>query len=79
MSIVKNKLEKIFKDVFDDQKIKLKNTINSSDIENWDSLNHVKLILACEDEFKIKFDIQEVGDLNEVKDLIHLIECKTSK
>ncbi len=79
MNVLKNKLEEIFREVFDDEKIILNNEMNSNDIKNWDSLNHVKLILACEEVFKIKFEVQEVDDLNKVKDLISLIEEKTSK
>ena len=79
MSLLKNKLEEVFRDVFDDENISLKNNMNSDDIKNWDSLNHVKLILACEEAFNIKFDVQDIDDLKNIKDLISLIENKASQ
>ena len=79
MSLLENKLEEIFREVFDDEKISINNEMDSNDIESWDSLNHVKLILACEEVFKIKFEVQEVDDLKKVKDLISLIKEKTTE
>ncbi len=79
MNLLENKLEEIFREVFDDEKISINNEMDSNDVENWDSLNHVKLILACEEVFKIKFEVQEVDDLRKVKDLISLIKEKTSE
>ena len=61
----------------DDNQINLKSA--SDNIKNWDSLNHVKLILACEEAFNIKFDVQDIDDLKNVKDLISLIENKASQ
>tara|TARA_B100000401_G_scaffold239616_1_gene162481 strand:- start:244 stop:483 length:240 start_codon:yes stop_codon:yes gene_type:complete len=79
MNLLENKLEEIFREVFDDEKISINDEMDSNDVENWDSLNHVKLILACEEVFKIKFEVQEVDDLRKVKDLISLIKEKTSE
>ena len=77
MCLLKNKLEEIFRETFDDETISLNDEMSADDIENWDSLNHVKLILACEETFNIKFETQEVDDLKKVKDLISLIKEKT--
>ena len=76
MSKFNDSLEDIFREVFDDENISLSNEMSADDIENWDSLNHVKLLLACEETFGIKFDVQEIEDLKKVKDLISLIEEK---
>tara|TARA_B100001248_G_C27383526_1_gene458393 strand:- start:170 stop:406 length:237 start_codon:yes stop_codon:yes gene_type:complete len=76
MSKLNDSLEDIFREVFDDENISLSNEMSADDIENWDSLNHVKLLLACEETFDIKFDVQEIEDLKKVKDLISLIEEK---
>ena len=76
MSKLNDSLEDIFREVFDDENISLSNEMSADDIENWDSLNHVKLLLACEETFNIKFDVQEIEDLKKVKDLISLIEEK---
>ena len=76
MSKIKKKLEIIFRDVFENDSLIINEQMTSESIENWDSLNHVKLILACEEEFKIKFDVQEINELDKIKDLIDLINKK---
>ena len=68
----------IFKDVFDDVSLILNESTSSKDIEEWDSLNHVILLLAIENEFKIKFALGEIGALKNVKDLIDLTKEKVS-
>ena len=78
MSQIKQKLEIIFKEIFEDDNLTISDHMTSENIESWDSLNHVKLILACEDEFKIKFDVQEINELDKIKDLIDLINKKLS-
>ena len=60
MCLLKNKLEEIFRETFDDETISLNDEMSADDIENWDSLNHVKLILACEETFNIKFETQKL-------------------
>ena len=50
-------LNKIFCEVFDDDNIKLTDLTTSDDIEDWDSLEQINLVVACEKEFNIKFDL----------------------
>ena len=49
----------IFRDVFDDDALVIEDSTNSSDIEDWDSLEHIALIVSMEKEFNLKFDLQE--------------------
>ena len=70
------RLSKIFDDIFDIKKIKLKKTTNAKDISNWDSINNLKLIIVLEKEFKIKFDPDEIVDIKNVGELIKSIEKK---
>ena len=48
----------------------------SSDLENWDSMNHVLLISKIENEFGVKFDIMEIIELNSIRGFIDLIHQK---
>ena len=70
------RLSKIFDDIFDIKKIKLKKTTNAKDISNWDSINNLKLIIILEKEFKIKFDPDEIVDIKNVGELIKFFEKK---
>ncbi len=72
------KLQEIFREVFDDVDIKINMEFSSEDLDEWDSFNHVKLILSCEESFDIKFDIQEVAELNNIKSLVDAIKNKIS-
>ena len=73
---VKNKVSAIFKDVFDDDSLVITDATNSSDIEDWDSLEHIALIVSMEKEFDMKFDIKEVNKLENVGEMIDMIMSK---
>lgn len=75
---VKNKVSAIFKEVFDDDSLVITDATNSSDIEDWDSLEHIALIVSMEKEFNLKFDIKEVNKLENVGQMIDLIVSKLS-
>ena len=66
----------IFRDVFDDDTLVIKDATNSSDIEDWDSLEHIALIVSMEKEFNLKFDLQEVNKLENVGEMVDLIISK---
>jgi acyl carrier protein len=70
------KLQDIFRIVFDDPKLKIEPSTNSSTIKNWDSLNHINLIVAIQKEFRIKFDLKELQALNNVGEMMHIVEKK---
>ena len=71
-----SELEKIFRDVFDDDSIVLTRETNANTIEDWDSLSHIRLIAAIEKQFNIKFNFRELQDLDDVGDMIDLLETK---
>lgn len=66
----------IFRDVFDDEDLVITDATNSDDIEDWDSLEHISLVIAMEKEFDMKFDIKEVNKLENVGGMIDLIMRK---
>ena len=63
----------IFRDVFDDDELDISDSTNSEDIEDWDSLEHIQLIVGMEKEFKVKFDIKTVNSLENVGQMVDLI------
>lgn len=71
------KLTSVFEDVFDDDSIKITPNLSARDVDGWDSLTHIRLILTIEKAFKIKFATSEIGKLNNVGDLVSLIKTKT--
>jgi len=72
-----DRMSHIFRDVFDDETINVRDDMSSKDIDEWDSLKHIDLIYAMEKEFKIVFTIGEAGSvLKNVGELRSLIEKK---
>ena len=69
-------LNSIFINVFDDETIQIDPKTTASDISNWDSLNHIRLILEIESTYKIKFNLSEIEDLKNVGEFIKLLEKK---
>ena len=70
------KIHEIFRDIFEDKNLKLEESTNSNDIEDWDSLNHINLVVAIENETKIKFNLDELSELKDVGAMIDLIILK---
>lgn len=72
----KVKLNRVFKDLFEDDTIEINDGMTAADIEEWDSLNHVNLIVAVEKTFGIKMTTKEVNSLKNVGDLIDVVQRK---
>ena len=60
----------IFTGIFQLENEVISDVTNSDDVKNWDSLNHIILISAIENEFKIKFPLGEMADLKSIGDII---------
>ncbi len=73
---IMEKVQRIFRDVFDDESLIITDTTNSSDIEDWDSLEHIALVVSMEKEFDLKFDLKEVNELANVGEMVDLIASK---
>ncbi len=72
-------LEPVFHQVFDDQSITLQRETTADDIEEWDSLTHMNLVIALELKFSIKFALGELQKLKNVGDMLDLINKKATK
>ena len=76
MKMTKNEImvqiQEIFCDVLDNEDIVLTDTTTSDDIEEWDSLSHIQLVVSIEKSFKLKFtaDISSWGNVGEMCEAI---------
>jgi acyl carrier protein len=77
MESVKQRLNTVFQDVFDDPKLQITDEMTADDVDAWDSLTHIDLIVAVEKEFRIKLSTSAVRGLKNVGDFIALVESKT--
>ncbi|GHV07300.1 acyl carrier protein [Clostridia bacterium] len=66
----------IFRKLFDDESIEIHDEMTSADIEEWDSLEHINLIVMIERRFNIKFSMNEALKLKNIGEMISLIEQK---
>lgn len=76
MDEIFDRLNKVFRDFFDDEEIELEEETTAEDIDDWDSLNHITLMAAVEDEFGIRLSMGEVSGLKNVGELAQAIEKK---
>ncbi len=76
MDKIFERLNSVFRDFFDDEEIELEPETTADDIEDWDSLNHITLMAAVEDEFGIRLTMGEVSGLKNVGELAQAIEKK---
>ncbi len=67
------KLNDIFRDVFDDDSITVTDATSAADIEDWDSLTHITLISEVEEEFGIKFAMKDVIGMQNVGEMVDII------
>lgn len=73
------KLNKVFKEVFDDESLKITEKTTAKDVDGWDSLMHITLIAEVEDAFHVKFAMKEVTGMKNVGEMVKLIEAKKAK
>jgi acyl carrier protein len=71
-----DRLTEVFRDTFDDPSIVLFDEMTASDLDDWDSLQHIVLVLAIEREFGLKLNPAEVGKLANVGKMTDLLLAK---
>ncbi len=72
------KLQEVFREVFDDDKLVITREMTANDVEDWDSFAQINIVIGCEKVFKLHFDISEIVGLEKVGDMMDLIERKLS-
>lgn len=70
------KANTVFCNIFDDEDIVISDDTTSADIEDWDSLEQINILVALEKLFSIKFAVSEVEGLKNVGEMIDLIMSK---
>ena len=73
---VYSKLTGVFRDVFDEDDLALTPQTTADDVDGWDSLSHIRLVLAVSKAFGVKFSASEIGSLKNVGEFADLIERK---
>ena len=73
-----DRVTKIFRDVFNDDDLNISEDTSATHVPGWDSFNHINLIMRIEEEFNITFEAREIGAMATVKDLVDLIEVKST-
>ncbi len=76
MEQIYQRLTNVFREFFDDDEIEIDAETTADDIDDWDSLNHITLMAAVEDEFGIRLSMGEVSGLDNVGALAEIIQEK---
>ncbi|MET3130540.1 acyl carrier protein [Oxalobacteraceae bacterium GrIS 1.11] len=79
MSDILVQLQAIFRDIFDNDTLTITRESNAGQIEDWDSLAHINLVSAIEQEFHIKFALGELQAMKDVGEMIDLMEKKLAR
>jgi acyl carrier protein len=70
------RVRQVVADQVDDDELALSMDTIASNVDGWDSLAHVRIMIAIEEEFGVRFDMSEITSLTNVGDLVRLIEAK---
>ena len=76
MTTFRDRVLKIFREVFDSEKLEIFDAMQAKDVEGWGSLTHITLIMAIEDEFDIKFSTREVMGFQNVGEMLACLQGK---
>lgn len=74
-----SRLNNIFRELFDDETICLTEKTTADDIEGWDSLEHVNLVMMIESEFHMRFKLEEMSLTKDVGEMVNLIQKNTKE
>jgi len=73
---VLSKLQDIFREIFDDATLVLTRETTPEEIEGWDSLEQINILMTCEDEFGIIFELEDIVPPQNVGDVVDMVERK---
>lgn len=75
----RNRLNRVFQETFDDESIEIFDDMTADDIDEWDSLMHITLVVATEKEFGLQLDASEVGQLKDVGAMLNILQERATK
>ncbi len=67
---VLNRLQKIFRELFDDETMILTEELKADDLEKWDSIQHISILTEVSEEFGISFSMDELQNISSVRDIV---------
>ena len=67
-------LRNIFREIFDDDLMSISQGTMRSNLDDWDSISHIKLVLTIEEKFEIRMTTDEVASLNSVNDFLDIVK-----
>ena len=74
--LIFKRVQDIFRDIFDEDTLIISDNTSPEDIEDWDSLNHILLLSAIQEEFNIEIGLEEMQLVNDVSTLLNIIKNK---
>lgn len=77
--VIYQRLNGVFRDVFDDDSIRVNPKTTANDIDDWDSLEHITLISAVEKEFGMKFKMGEISSMKNVGEMVSIIVARAKR
>ena len=75
---ITEKLNEIFRDVFDDESIEVTDELTAEDIEDWDSLTHLTMISEVESAFGMRFKMKDISTMKNVGEMIAIIAASVN-
>jgi len=79
MDKIYDRINAVFRDFFDDDDIDVDASTTADDIDDWDSLSHITLMSAIEEEFGVQFTMGEVSGMKNVGEMAQIIEARGTK
>ena len=76
VTLTDRRLQQIFREAFENDKLALTDSLSPENLPEWDSLGHVKLIMGCEEEFGVKFTIEETVESTSARKLKAVLAAK---
>jgi acyl carrier protein len=76
VTLIDQRLQQIFREAFENDKLTLSDSLSPETMAEWDSLGHIKVMMACEEEFGVKFTIEETVESTSVGKLKSVLAAK---
>jgi acyl carrier protein len=78
MDDLMQRLADVFREIFDDEALEISDSTVAADVAEWDSLNHVKLVVAIEEAFAVQFSNRQIAAWENVGDMRRALDAKLS-
>ncbi len=76
---IENALLELISDTFDDDNLELSIDTKRENIEAWNSLGHIRLLTTIEEEFNVKFDLEEIESIDTIQQILDIILTKRNE